>query len=187
MPARNLIQPLEGHGQRGSAFAEFAIVLPVILLTFFTGFEFSRTLERWQFVTTFSREAANNIFRDCAADRNDPNDAVPSRLQLCAQLRFNEILAETTAIEPNLTLIVSIYAFDPATSRVEQRLVFGATPARRTRFTLLDFNDPSSTHGRALRENEILVVGEAYAPSGTFGLLSFGQSLTGEVYASTIM
>lgn len=173
--------------EKGSALIEFGIVFPIFILLFFAGYEFSNFLERWQQTTTYSRTAANNVFRDCAADRNDDSQEVAQRLTLCLAEQRTRILDEVSQLSPELEMVLSVYEYDEVSNRVNRIAIVGSSARHPSRYSVADFRSPGSTFGQAIRENEILVVGEAYSPTPILGLIDISVSFLDEAYASTIM
>ena len=113
------------ENERGSAITECAIILPLLLGFALAGLELSRSLRYSQLASTLSREIGSVAYRECGS--MSVRDT-----RTCLQGVFNSFNTFGQSLVPGTMLAVSVYEYDPVTSKVRRvgiAPISAATPA----------------------------------------------------------
>lgn len=156
------------ESEEGNAIVELAFVLPIFLFIVFAALEYSRTLERLQWSSMLSREAASITYRRCASERG-------ALLDGCLDVQVVQKLSQRIDVfAPGTEFVVALFTYDATRNpKVRREGLFGGGTFRSnfssSGFTAtslqqqIDDNELGSP-GRALAENGILAVGACYIP-----------------------
>jgi hypothetical protein len=144
------------EGQGGVAFLELALLLPLLAALVFGGLEFARAIRVSKMVSTLSRQAASDAFRECSPvweSAQECMDEVQSRTKRFAAVGLG-----------NIQVIVSIYRWDPVGGFVEEISVSPErslqTGPRRTQFCLAGCDMPVDPG--LVEQAGLIAIGEVY-------------------------
>lgn len=136
--------------QRGVAFIELLIIIPLILFLALVIVEYTRALRASKLAVTLSREAVNYLYRECADLAQIPAASSPTCLnQIRTDLQnFAHALVDGTQIE------VAIYLNEPGTSTVTS---FIEPPSFVPQLTPTQINALATNHS-------VLAVSRSFVP-----------------------
>lgn len=150
---------------------EVAILLPLVFLFVFGGLEYSRTLERSQWVSQLSREVANVTYRECAASTGAVLNACIRRKVLAP------LTSQAQTLAPGTEFVVAVFSYDEDDATVTEEGIEGSqtynAKFREAGFTTETLkrqadSQTAGSPGNTLRENKLIVVTTAYSPMQTF-------------------
>ncbi len=155
--------------QSGSAMIECALVLPVILLIIFGGFELANGLSAIQAANFLSREVAVVAYRDCAFDNSSATATTPATSYLNAETCLNAVVTkyqnETAPIMPDTNFALSLYTISGS---VVTRTAGVESGGVSSRYTTTNFNSSADALNQAftatLNQHRIVVVSEVFVP-----------------------
>lgn len=163
--------PHANDNEQGVAMLEVAILLPLVFLFVFGGLEYSRTLERSQWVSQLSREVANVTYRECAASTGPV-------LNACIRTKvLIPLTSQAHTLAPGTEFVVAVFSYDENDGSVTEEGIEGSQTYtgkfRDAGFTVQQLTSQAQaqttgTPGMALRENRLIVVSTAYSPMQTF-------------------
>ena len=115
--------------EKGTSMIELALVLWLILLFAFIGFEAARMLNYYQLAVVLSREVASAAYRDCSVEKEDDNTAV----QACLDEIQHDFASFATNLVPGSGFVLSVYKGTPSGGNVA-RLGISQTGGYTSRF-----------------------------------------------------
>ena len=151
--------------EKGAALIETSILLPLLLLFVFAGLEYSRVLERSQWVSQISRELTNVTYRSCSASTG-------AVLKACIRRKvIGPLSAKVETLAPGSQFVVAVYTYEGGV--VKEEGIEGKakyySDFRDSGFKISDLQkeadrDIVGSTGRALKRNELVVVGTVFSP-----------------------
>lgn len=182
-------KPEEGH-----AVLEFALTLPVLIILIFGGLEFARMLDRLQWATALSREAANVVSRRCAYQK-DLKD-----LEACINSRMTELTSKSSVLAPGTSFVVAVYSYDatrPSPLMEEYKTadspylsIFSSATGMGFNTTLLQEQINSSANGSAgmaILEHGRLTAAAAFIAYHPIAGHILSWALPQQIHSSTLM
>lgn len=144
------------RGNEGVAFLELALLLPLLAALVFGGLEFARAIRVSKMVSTLSRQAASDAFRECSPvweNAQECMDEVQDRTRRFAGVGLG-----------NVQVIVSLYRWDAVGGFVEEVVVSPErslqSGPRRTQFCLGGCDLPVDP--ALVEQAGMIAVGEVY-------------------------
>ncbi|RMG42741.1 MAG: pilus assembly protein [Candidatus Dadabacteria bacterium] len=180
----------------GSALVELAIALPLIIMFFYGGFEYSRLIQNQNTLVAVSRQLGAAALRLCASRAKG---AAPGGTLECLNTRIvNEIGSQIEAILPGVKFKVSVVRWNPNPgipkegAYIDEPIDTVSYPAGvvgkiSKEYFLPDYPTPSE-QAALLRDHEVLVYSEVfYENQPLFSVIPLlSDNLKRELYAVSV-